>query len=79
MIRVPTDRTPQHPGEIPLQDYSPPMAISQTELAKALGIAYARLGDLVHGKRGVTGDTALRLANACSVRTRLPSQPSVTR
>ncbi len=55
------------------------MAISQTELAKPLGITYARLGDLVHGKRGVTGDTALPLVNPCSVRTRLPSQPSVTR
>ena len=61
MIRVPTNRTPQHPGEILLEDYLQPMGISQTQLANALGITYARLNELIHGKRGMTVDTALRL------------------
>lgn len=61
MIRVPTDREPQHPGEILLRDYLEPLAMPQTHLAKALGITYARLNELIHGKRGMTVDTALRL------------------
>lgn len=61
MIRVPTDRQPQHPGEILLNDYLLPLAMPQAHLAKALGITYARLNELIHGKRGMTVDTALRL------------------
>lgn len=61
MIRVPTDREPQHPGEVLLQDYLQPLAMPQTQLANALGITHARLNELVHGRRGMMVDTALRL------------------
>lgn len=61
MIRVPTNRAPQHPGQILMEDYLQPLGLSQSKLAKELGITYARLNELIHGKRGMTVDTALRL------------------
>jgi antitoxin HigA-1 len=54
--------TPVHPGEILLEDFLRPLGISQYRLAKALGVPAQRVHDLVHGRRAITGDTALRLA-----------------
>jgi addiction module HigA family antidote len=51
-----------HPGELLLEEYLTPMGIGQVEAAKALGVSLNRLNELVLGKRGVTADTALRLA-----------------
>jgi antitoxin HigA-1 len=51
-----------HPGELLLEEYLKPMGIGQVEAAKALGVSLNRLNELVLGKRGVTADTALRLA-----------------
>ena len=51
-----------HPGEILLEDFLKPMGISQYGLAKALGVPPQRIHDLVHGRRAMTADTALRLA-----------------
>ena len=51
-----------HPGELLLEEYLKPMDIGQVEAAKALGVSLNRLNELVLGKRGVTADTALRLA-----------------
>jgi antitoxin HigA-1 len=53
---------PVHPGEILLEDFLRPLGISQYRLAKSLGVPAQRVHDLVHGRRGITGDTALRLA-----------------
>jgi antitoxin HigA-1 len=53
---------PVHPGEILLEDFLTPLGISQYGLAKALGVPAQRVHDLVHGRRAITGDTALRLA-----------------
>jgi addiction module HigA family antidote len=53
---------PVHPGEILLEDFLKPMGISQYRLAKALGVPPQRVHDLVHGRRALTADTALRLA-----------------
>lgn len=55
---------PVHPGEILLEDVLKPMGISQYRLAKTLGVPAQRIGDIVHGRRAVTADTALRLARA---------------
>jgi addiction module HigA family antidote len=62
MIRVPTDRTPTHPGEMLLEEFLIPMGITQRELANAIHVPYQRVNDLVNGRRGVTPSTALRLA-----------------
>ena len=52
---------PVHPGEVLLEDFLKPMGLSQYRLAKALGVPPQRIGDIVHGRRAVTADTALRL------------------
>ena len=53
---------PVHPGEILREDYLEPLGLSATALAKALRVTPARINDIVRERRGVTGDTALRLA-----------------
>ena len=53
---------PPHPGETIREDILEPLEISVNQLAKALGITAARLNDIVRGRRGITADTALRLA-----------------
>jgi len=62
MIRIPTDRTPTHPGEMLLQEFLIPMGLTQRELADAIRVPYQRVNDLVNGRRGMTPNTALRLA-----------------
>jgi len=53
---------PIHPGEILLKEYLEPMGISQYRLAKDIGVPPIRINAIVHGKRSITADTALRLA-----------------
>jgi addiction module HigA family antidote len=50
-----------HPGEILLHEFLEPMRLSQYALAKAIGVPPRRIGDIVHGRRAVTAETALRL------------------
>jgi addiction module HigA family antidote len=50
------------PGEILLEEYLKPLALGQLEAAKRLGISLNRLNEIILGKRGITADTALRLA-----------------
>jgi addiction module HigA family antidote len=51
-----------HPGEMLLEEFLKPMGLGQTEAARRLEISLNRLNEIVLGKRGVTADTALRLA-----------------
>ena len=53
---------PPHPGETIKEEYLVPLGMSVNALAKELGIGAARLNEIVLGRRGVTADTALRLA-----------------
>jgi addiction module HigA family antidote len=58
-----TERLPPlHPGEILLEEYLKPMGISQFRLARSLSVPPRRINEIVHGKRGVSADTGLRLA-----------------
>lgn len=50
-----------HPGEILLEEFLEPLEVSQYRLAKAIGVPARRINEIVHGLRGVTADTALRL------------------
>jgi addiction module HigA family antidote len=61
MVRIPKYGPPTHPVEMLLEEFLKPLKISQSELAEKLGGSYPRVNELVHGKRGVTPDTALRL------------------
>lgn len=53
---------PIHPGEILLEEFLEPMELSQYRLAKDISVPPRRINEIVHGKRAVTADTALRLA-----------------
>lgn len=53
---------PIHPGEILLEEFLKPMEISQYRLAKATSAPARRINEIVHGKRAITADTALRLS-----------------
>lgn len=52
---------PVHPGEILLEEFLDPMGISQYRLAKDISVSARRINEIVHGKRAITADTALRL------------------
>jgi addiction module HigA family antidote len=54
--------SPVHPGEVLLEEFLRPMGISQYRLAKDISVPPRRINEIVHGKRGITADTALRLA-----------------
>jgi addiction module HigA family antidote len=51
-----------HPGEILLEEFLRPMTLSQTALARAIGVPPRRINEIVLGKRAITADTDLRLA-----------------
>ena len=51
-----------HPGEVLLEEFLEPMEISQNGVAKAIHVSPRRINEIVHGKRSVTADTAIRLA-----------------
>jgi antitoxin HigA-1 len=57
-----TTITPIHPGEILMEEFLEPLQVSQNGLAVAIGVPPRRINEIVHGKRRVTADTALRLA-----------------
>jgi antitoxin HigA-1 len=61
-MALPSNRTATHPGEVLLHEYIKPLRLVQATLARELGISTNRLNELVNGKRGITADTALRLA-----------------
>src|SRR5688572_1233274 len=52
---------PIHPGEVLSEDFLKPLELTQYRLAKGLGVPARRINEIVHGKRGITADTALRL------------------
>jgi len=53
---------PIHPGEILMEEFLEPLEVSQNRLAVAIGVPPRRINEIVHGKRRITADTALRLA-----------------
>lgn len=55
---------PIHPGEILLEEFLRPLGVSQYELAKTVGVSPRRINEIVHGKRSISPDTALRLSRA---------------
>ena len=55
------DFPPIHPGEILMSEFLEPMGISQYRLAKDIAVTPRRINEIVHGRRAITADTALRL------------------
>ncbi len=61
-----TDKIPPiHPGEVLAQDFINGFEITQHKLAVAIGVPTRRVNEIVHGKRGISADTALRLERCC--------------
>lgn len=61
MVRIPTHGPSTHPGRMLLEEFLKPLGMSQMELANRIGVSFPQVNELVHGKRGMTPDTALRL------------------
>jgi addiction module HigA family antidote len=64
MTNVTNKMPPIHPGKVLLEEFLKPWKISQNSLAHHMGITTTRLNAIVRGRRGITGDTALRLARS---------------
>ena len=62
MTMIPKHRPPTHAGEILLEEFLKPLNLTQVQAAEKMGMSLNRLNELIRGKRGVTADTALRLA-----------------
>ena len=58
---------PIHPGEVLLEEFLKPLGISQYQLAKDISVPARRINEIVHGKRAISADTALRLARYFSL------------
>jgi antitoxin HigA-1 len=61
-MRTQRKLAPVHPGEILLEEFMLPLGLSQTRLGRDLGVSPRRINEIVHGKRSITADTALRLS-----------------
>jgi addiction module HigA family antidote len=53
---------PLHPGEVLLEEFMKPLGLSQNQVGNDLGVSARRINEIVHGKRSITADTALRLS-----------------
>jgi addiction module HigA family antidote len=62
MIRIPTHRSPTHPGEMLSEEFLKPMGLTQRLLADSIHVPYQRINEIVNGRRGVSPSTALRLS-----------------
>jgi antitoxin HigA-1 len=60
--RLPTYGPPTPPGEMLLHEFLAPMGMTQMELSRRIGVSYPRVNEIIKGRRGITPDTALRLA-----------------
>ena len=65
--RLPAKRPPTHPGEMLLEEFLKPLEIGQSDFAARLGISSASLNEIIRGKRSVTPEIALRLAQVLGV------------
>ncbi len=63
-LTIPSHRRPTHPGEILLREFLEPAGITQSAFARHIGVTNARLSEIIHGKRPVTLDSALRFERA---------------
>jgi addiction module HigA family antidote len=63
-VKIMSDKRlpPIHPGEILLEEFLEPMGVSQYRLAKSINVPARRINEIVHGKRAISADTALRLS-----------------
>jgi len=61
-MKMPTNRPPVHPGEILLEEFMKPYGMTQTEIAKRIGVSRKHISEIVNGRKGISTDIALRLS-----------------
>jgi addiction module HigA family antidote len=61
---LPKKRPPTHPGEMLLKEFLEPLGVTQKEFARHMGWTYARLNEIINGRRNVSADSALALGEA---------------
>lgn len=61
---LPKNRPPTHPGEMLLKEFLQPLGVTQTEFSRHLGWTFAKLNEIVRGRRGITAASALALGEA---------------
>ncbi len=61
---IPKKRPPTHPGEMLLKEFLKPMGITQAAFARHLGWTWARLNEIVNGRRGITAASAISIGEA---------------
>jgi len=61
---LPKKRPPTHPGEMLLEEFLLPLGVTQTQFSEHLGWTYARLNEIINGRRGVSAESALALGDA---------------
>jgi addiction module HigA family antidote len=61
-MRIPTDRPPIHPGEILKEEFMKPFGMTQTEIARRIGVSRKHISEVVNGRKGISTDMALRLS-----------------
>ena len=61
---LPENRIPTHPGEVLLEEFLNPLALSQVAFAGHIGVPVQRVNEIVHGKRGISPETAWLFAEA---------------
>lgn len=66
LIMLPQNRKPTHPGEMLLEEFLKPLGLSQLGFSKQMSWTYAKVNEIVNGKRGVSPEVALSLADAFS-------------
>ncbi|MDB5071436.1 MAG: hypothetical protein JWM87_2547 [Candidatus Eremiobacteraeota bacterium] len=66
-LSLPTNRRPIPPGEILVREFLEPLGMTQVAFAKHIGISTARLSEIIHGKRAVSIDTAIRFERALGI------------
>ena len=64
---LPENRTPTHPGEILLEEFLNPLGLSQVAFAGHIGVPVQRVNKIIHGKRGITPETAWLFAEAFGI------------
>jgi antitoxin HigA-1 len=60
---LPKNRTATHPGEILSEEFLKPLGVSQNAFASHLGWSHAKVNEIIHGRRGITPEAALSLAD----------------
>ena len=61
-MKMPTNRRPIHPGEILLEEFMKPYGMTQTEIARRIGVSRKHISEVVNGRKGISTDMALRLS-----------------